>query len=228
MATPSEDRDADGGDPTGEPGGRGRGRALRLGAVVVVSVALGVVLGVALLGSGDGATAPEAAEVGDRTRSAEPSATDAGDGPDAPSVTLEQLDGTGAVRILVADPAAPTAAGQATGVCVLVTYTTADVADEPGPGQQVHGCAEPGGSAELTMDPSTALVGCAAVADRQSPVADGSTAASATFTVIPAAPLRAGSYEVSVEATTGYGDGCPPADDQGEHVLAGSFGTEVG
>jgi hypothetical protein len=211
-------------------------RALRA-AVIVATAALGLVLGVVLVNLGDDADTPEAtpsgvesSAAGSSTDSATDSAAGTGTGSDgAPSVDIEQLDGTGAVRIEVTDPAVPTSTGATSRVCVLVTYAMAlDAADETGLDRQVHGCADLGGAASLSIDPSAPAVGCAAVAERQSPLADGAAPATATFTVTPAAPLQIGPFDVRVDAVTGYGDGCPPDDDHGERVASATAAVNVG
>ncbi len=195
--------------------------------VIAAAAALGLVLGVLAVNLGDDDTSESGpGPVESRAAGASVTAPPSGDGTE---IAVEQLDSTGAVRIDVSDPAAPTATGATSRVCVLVTYTMAlDSADETGLDRQTHGCADPGGSATLSIDPLAPAVGCAAVADRQSVEADGSTAVTATFTVTPAAPLQIGPFEVQVDAVTGFGDGCPPADDQGEHVATEAVGINVG
>jgi hypothetical protein len=225
MTSPTDDRPADH-EPPG-PAADPHRRSVRV-ALVLAAAALGLLLGVVLVTVGDDGEAPEATAAGEESRAA---GTVADPGVQAGSTTIdvEQLDDAGAVRIEVSDPAAPAASGATSRVCVLVTYAMApDATDETGFDRQTHGCADIGGTAALSIDPVAPAVGCAALAERQSLLASGAAPASATFTVTPTAPLQVGPFEVRVEAVTGYGDGCPPADDHGEHVASEAVGISVG
>jgi hypothetical protein len=224
MTSPTDHRPADQ-EPLGSAADPHR-RSLRV-AVLLAAAALGLVLGVVLVAVGDDGEAPEATAADEESR-ATGTVTDRETQDTSTTIDVEQLDGTGAVRIEVTDPAVPTAGGATSRVCVLVTYAMAlDAADETGFDRQTHGCADIGGAASLSIDPVAPAVGCAAVAERQDLLASGAVPASATFTVTPVAPLQVGPFEVRVEAVTGYGDGCPPADDHGENVATTNLGIDV-
>ncbi len=117
----------------------------------------------------------------------------------------------GELLVTVADPTAPSSADTGSQVCVLATL-------EGPTSVEAYGCgdATTAEMGELTWSvPGSPLLGCAAVATRPPQSAIGSVDALTDLTVRPAVELPAGSYQVSVVAVTGVGDGCAPADEGG-------------
>ncbi len=249
MPTPTDDHRSKGPDAGSQPDAASAPAAGRLRfAVVGAAVAIGLIVGVVLATTGGGEPGSGPVITGRETKDGTAASDEkpdsgtnagssavAGTAP-AMTVTAVPLDGSGALEVTVEDLAAPTSPVAPTRLCALVTYSApqqpaAQQSAQPGTGPPIveaYGCADPGGAADLSLDPGVATVGCAAVADRNPPAAEGVVEAAATLTVTPVAPMQAGSYQVTVEAISGFGDGCPPPEDGIENAASTSLTVEVG
>lgn len=199
------------------------GRAL----AAIGAVAAGVILAVVIVAgtSGDQSDGSDG-DVGDTSRAADESgrapastATPRGD----VTVTATPSGPAGGITVTVADPATPGATGTTAQHCVLVTYTG------PSGTADAHGCHDADADATSDLElgpPGEAIIGCAATTSRSPQVADTATDTTGEFAVRTGGGLDPGTYEVTVTAVVGLGDGCPPAgDDEAEHI--GSTATTV-
>ncbi|MCB0951627.1 MAG: hypothetical protein M9922_04730 [Microthrixaceae bacterium] len=212
-------------------GGSGllRGRAVVAAAAIGIGVVAAVVIVSLTTDSGNDdpsdadviaaeetTVPPDSTPSGDPDSSVEPHTVDLGA---AASVgdfgVVLRTDPDGLVKVELDDPTTPAASGQQSQHCVLVTISGAE-------NVETYGCVDAGADTTdsvLTLsDPSDASVGCAAVATREAPEAADTVAATSAFVITESTPLTPGDYEISVEATTGVGDGCAPADGPTEHL----------
>ncbi len=224
--------------PAAEPGGKTsglfRGRALLAAAAVGIGVVAAVVIVSLTTDTEDGdpgdaevIAADDGESVADEGSAPTTEATTVDLGAAASvgdfSVTL-RTDPEGIVRIDVDDPETPSLSDLPSQHCVLVDLAGAAAVE-------AYGCADPTASADtpLTLsDPAAAKVGCAAVATNEPPAEVGAAPGASTFLVAESAELPAGSYQLTVTAVSGVGDGCEPADGPTERVASTTADLELG
>lgn len=233
MSDPIESPAAGSNDRTPPDGGaRGGGTGLFRGRVAVAAgaIAVGLVAAVVIVtltdDSGDESADPsDAVDIASEDGTSEDPGTTA-ERDDSASTGQWQVTTTGPFEIglqpsddglatiTVNDPTTPTLAGSDAQHCVLVTLS--------GPATvETYGCTALDGTATVDLalsDPGAPLVGCAAAVTRDAIGEPGALDATTTFEVADSSELPAGDYDLTVEAVTGTGDGCSPADGVSEHV----------
>lgn len=233
MSDPTEFPAAGSNDRTPPDGGaRGGGTGLFRGraAVAAAAIAVGLVAAVVIVtltnDSGDESADPsDAVDIASEDGTTEDPGTTAERDDSAATgqwqvtttgpfeIALQPAD-AGLATITVNDPATPTLAGSDAQHCVLVTLTGPTTVE-------TYGCTALDGTeaVELALSaPGAPIVGCAAAVTSDAIGEPGALDATTTFEVADSSELPAGDYDVTVEAVTGTGDGCPPADGANEHL----------
>jgi hypothetical protein len=120
------------------------------------------------------------------------------------------------IRVVVTDPAQPvaTAEDEPAQQCVLATLNDAGGA-AVAEGWGCHTGSDQVGSGGATtvslspLGPTQPQIGCASTLTRSDPVERSTASVSSTFDLEPPAALASGTYELTVQAVSGIGDGCP-------------------
>ncbi|MCP4435311.1 MAG: hypothetical protein GY812_07430 [Actinomycetia bacterium] len=213
-------------EQTGPPVAPGllRGRAaLAIAAVAVGLIAAVVIVSVSAASNTETADEPDVAggvDIADDDPDNVVHDSTAGDF----DVVLRET-GDGVLALQVADPSTPVSSESDTRHCALVTLD--------GPANlEAFGCVDPtiAGDSELRLSsPGDPRIGCAAIAVREQQGGASTLDASSEFTILPGDTLPNGTYDVTVEIVSGFGDGCSPADGEGiERIATASGSVEVG
>ncbi len=238
--TPDESSTTDGSDSQDSPrSGLLGGRMWAAAAAVAIGVIAAVVIVSLNTGSGDDAADTSGAveisseqttdaDTADAEAESEPDTADAAQAFEvrttgAFEINVEPTD-AGVAAITVTDSATPTIPGTDSQHCVLVTLAGPTTVES-------YGCSPLGATepVQLTLStPGAPLVGCAAVATRETPGEPTGTDATTNFVVAQGDALPAGDYDMTVAAVTGFGDGCAPADGPGEHEATAETTIPIG
>lgn len=215
-----------------EAGGTGSGSLLRGRALAVAAaVAVGVIAAVVIVSlnrdsSSDDEATGDAVDIAadDTVATAPEPGTSAEVSTEGPfDVNLGPAE-DGLLQLTVDDPMTPALTNATSQHCVLVTLSGPTTVE-------AFGCVQAGatdaGRLQLSS-PGDPLVGCAAVATQTPPDTVGATAATSQFVVDEGAVLPTGTYDVTVVAVTGVGDGCMPLDGSTERAATARSSIELG
>lgn len=223
----------DGNDASEEDAGSGtllRGRALAAAA----AIAVGLIAAVLIVSTNNDDTADRATGDDPVDIAADGTVAPASTSPEPGTSAQVSTEGPfdialdpasdGLLRLTVADAETPALDGTVSQHCVLVTMSGPTTVE-------AFGCVEAGdadpGQLQLSS-PGDPQVGCAAVTAGEPSGALRATAATSTFVIDGAGPLPAGTYDVSVVAVTGVGDGCLPVEGPAERSATATSSLEVG